>query len=132
MAAERIKRQDILYQQGRSARFVLGEAALWTRLGPLSTLVAQLDRLVALAGLTTVDLAVVPFASALPVYPLSMFKLYDADMAMVESLQGEQLLFDPELIASYGEAFDQLHDAALSGADAVTLIQRIAAELEEH
>ncbi|MGH3439609.1 MAG: Scr1 family TA system antitoxin-like transcriptional regulator, partial [Sciscionella sp.] len=62
MAAERIKRQDILYQQGRSARFVLGEAALRTRFGSVDTLVAQLDRLVALAGLVTVDLAVVPFA----------------------------------------------------------------------
>ncbi|MGH3439766.1 MAG: Scr1 family TA system antitoxin-like transcriptional regulator, partial [Sciscionella sp.] len=112
--------------------FVLGEAALRTRFGSVDTLVAQLDRLVALAGLVTVDLAVVPFASALPVYPLGMFKLYDTQMAIAESLQGEHLLFDPEQITAYEAAFTQLHDAALCGADAVSLIQRVAADIRQY
>ncbi|MGH3620458.1 MAG: helix-turn-helix domain-containing protein [Sciscionella sp.] len=129
LVAARIKRQEVLYSQGKQLRFILGEAALWTRFGAVDTLLGQLDRLVAVAGLANVELGVVPFGAPQLVYPLSMFKVHDADMVMIESLAGEQTLFDPEQIAMYTKFFDLLHDSTVTGRDVVALIQHVAGQL---
>ncbi|MQA15657.1 MAG: hypothetical protein GEV09_16265 [Pseudonocardiaceae bacterium] len=99
-----------------------------TRFGAVQTLAGQLDRLVAIAGLDGVELGIVPFASALPVFPIGSFALND-DFVFVEALTGEQRLDEPEEVAAYLKAFELLCEVALTGADAVTLIQRVAAEL---
>jgi hypothetical protein len=44
-------------------------------------------------------------------------------------LTGEQRLDEPSEVAVYVKAFELLRDAALTGPDAVALIQRVAAEL---
>jgi hypothetical protein len=56
IATERIRRQDILYQPGRRIDIILGEAALRSTPGTIETLLGQLDRLVSLADLPTVEL----------------------------------------------------------------------------
>ncbi|MGH3630907.1 MAG: helix-turn-helix domain-containing protein [Sciscionella sp.] len=129
MVAARIRRQDILYQQHRSAGFVLGEGALRYRFGAPETMTGQLDRLAVLAGLATVDLAVIPFATPLPAYPLGMFKLYGDTLAMVESLQGEQLAFDAQQIADFERCYELLRKSAIEGAEAIGFVRRVAAEL---
>lgn len=128
MVAERIRRQEVLYQPGKQVQVILGEAALRTRFGAIQTLAGQLDRLVAIAGLDGVELGVVPFASALPVFPIGSFVLND-DCVFVESLTGVQRLDEPEEVAAYLRAFELLREIALTGVDAVALIQRVAAEL---
>ncbi|MGH3832663.1 MAG: helix-turn-helix domain-containing protein [Pseudonocardiaceae bacterium] len=128
LIAERVKRQELLYVPGRQVQIVLGEAALTVHFGALDTLLGQLDRLVILAGLASVDLRVLPWAVASPVMPLSGFWL-DADAVYIETLTGEQELTGPDDIAVYAKAFELLRTAALAGEDAAALIQRVAAEL---
>ncbi len=128
LIAERVKRQELLYGPGRHVQIVLGEAALTVHFGAVDTLLGQLDRLVTLAGLASVDLRVLPRAVASPVMPLSGFWL-DEDAVYIETLTGEQQLTGPDDIAVYARAFELLHVAALAGQDAAALIQRVAAEL---
>lgn len=128
IVGERIKRQDVLYQPGKRIQLVMGEAALRTRFGALQTLLGQLDRLVAVVGLASVELGVVAFSTPLPVFPLTNFILYD-DAVLIESITGQQHLHAADEVALYERFFDQLRGAAAIGPDAVALIHRVAAEL---
>jgi transcriptional regulator with XRE-family HTH domain len=130
MAAARVRRQDVLYQPGRRIELILGEAALRCTPGTIGTLLGQLDRLVSVTDLPTVELGIVPFP-LMPVMPLSSFYFHD-DVVYIETLTAEQQLSEPDEVAVYVKAFDLLRQAALFGSDAVALIQRVAAELRVH
>ncbi|MGH3885774.1 MAG: Scr1 family TA system antitoxin-like transcriptional regulator, partial [Pseudonocardiaceae bacterium] len=100
--AERVKRQDILYQPGRTIEVMLGEAALWNTPSTVDTLLGQLDRLISFAEL-----------------PSLKFAVYGNEFVLVETLTGEQRLDDPDEVAVYLKAFDQLRDASATGPDMV-------------
>ncbi|MGH3529777.1 MAG: helix-turn-helix domain-containing protein [Pseudonocardiaceae bacterium] len=125
----RIKRQQVLYQAGKRVCLVVGETALCDPPGAIETLIGQLDRLAAIAGLPTVSVGVLRMGTAMPCMPLGSFVVHDESRAFVETMTGEQRLDDPVQVAVYGEAFDRLHAASLTGADAVSLIQRVAVAL---
>ncbi len=127
VTTERIRRQDILYQPGRRIELIVGEAALRSTPGTIKTLLGQLDRLVSVSDLPTVELGIVPFPM-MPVMPLSSFSLHD-DVVYIETLTGEQQLYEPDEVAVYNKAFELLRAASRTGPDAVLLIQRITTEL---
>jgi Domain of unknown function (DUF5753) len=93
----------------------------------IKTLLGQLDRLVAVSDLPTVELGIVAFPM-MPVMPLSSFSLHD-DAVYIETLTGEQQLYEPDEVTVYSKAFELLRAASLTGPDAVVLIQRIATKL---
>lgn len=127
--AERIRRQEILYHPGKRIQIVIGETALHDPPGSTETLVGQLDRLVAVAGLSTVDLAVLPIGTPMPILPLGSFVTHDGQRVFVETMTGEQRIEDPAQVTVYVTAFDLLREAAATGPDAVTLIRRVMHEL---
>lgn len=129
LVSARIRRQEILYQPGKQIQLVIGEAALHDPPGSIETLVGQLDRLVAVAGLASVDLAVLPMGTRMPVLPLSSFAAHDKQLVFVETMTGEQRLDEPDEVAVYVMAFELLRNAAATGPEAVALIQRVAAGL---
>jgi hypothetical protein len=129
LVSERIRRQEILYQPGKQIQLVIGETALHDPPGAIETLVGQLDRLVAMAGLASVDLAVLPVGTRMPVLPLSSFAAHDKQLVFVETMTGEQRLDQPDEVAVYVKAFELLRNAAATGPEAVALIQRVAAGL---
>lgn len=129
IVAGRMRRQEVLYQPGKRIQLVVGEAALHTWFGEQQTLAAQLDRLVALMDLATVELSVLPFDRAHPTMPLAGFTVHDQARVFLETLTGQDELVLPDEVAAYVKAFDLLRDAATAGSDAVALIQRVAAEL---
>jgi hypothetical protein len=130
LIAERIKRQNLLYIPRRQVRVVLGHAALITHFGSVETLLGQLDRLVALSDLPSVDLRVMPSTVACPIISLTGFWL-DGKAVYIETLQGEQTLASPDDVALYRKAFELAREAAAAGPDAITLmIQRAAAEVQ--
>lgn len=129
LVAERVKRQDILYQPGRTIEIVVGEAALSNTPSTVDVLVGQLDRLISFAELPSLQLGVVPRHVPMPIAPLACFALYDDNFVLVETLTGEQRLDDPDEVAIYITAFDQLRDAAAIGPDAVALLRRVMADI---
>lgn len=83
---ERLRRQELLYQSGRQFRFLLTEAALRARLCPAPVHRAQLDRLLVLAGLDTVELAVLPLSTELPKATTHSFEITDDRLILVETI----------------------------------------------
>ncbi|MGH3985635.1 MAG: helix-turn-helix domain-containing protein [Pseudonocardiaceae bacterium] len=129
LIAERVKRQALLYEPRRQVQIVLGQAALTVHFGSVDTLIGQLDRLVTLAGLTSVDLRVLPSAAPSPILPLGGFSIHDDETLWLETLTREMRSTDPDEITTHTQAFELAREAAATGADAVALIQRVAAEL---
>lgn len=123
----RMQRQSVIYEPGKRIEIVIGEAALRTAPGTIETLVEQLDRLTTVAGLTSVQMGILPFP-VMPIMPLSGFSLRDR-VASVETVTGEQMLHHPTEVDTYEEAFARAMSAAVTGRDAVTLIRRVTDEL---
>ena len=123
MIAERMERQRVLYQPDRRIQVVMLEGALRTRLVSADVLAGQLDRLIAVSGLPALELGIIPFEASVPVFTLTGFRLYD-DLVIVESIDGEQQLADPDDVARYEKYLELLRNAAKTGRDAVSVIQR--------
>lgn len=129
MVSERIRRQEILYQSTKTIQFVIAEAALHSAPGSLETLQGQLDRLIAVAGLSTVDLGIVPLQIPMAALPVSSFTIHDDGLVLIETLTAEQRLDDPAEVAVYVDVFNRLRNAAVVENDAIALIQQIMAGL---
>lgn len=131
MVAARMQRQQILYRPDRQIQVVILEAALRTRLVSLSAQAGQLDRMLALDGLPSLDLGIVPAAWLVPVFPQSGFVIFDDFMVVVETLTGEQRISDPADVARYASWFASLHGAAVRGRAASAIIRDALAALSE-
>jgi hypothetical protein len=127
VVAERMSRQQVLYQTGKQVQLMMGEAALRKSVGTIGTLIGQLDRLMTMAALPSVDVGIVPFA--VPMLPVPGFVIYDENVVTSESLTAEQRLIEPDEVAQYVHFFDELRAVAVTGRNAAALIQRVTAEL---
>lgn len=131
MVALRMQRQQVLYQPGKQIQVVLFEGALRCRLCTPVTLLGQLDRLLALIGLPTVELGIVPFVTQVPVYPLSGFDIYDDNLAIVETVIGESRFSDPREVSEYLRLHELLRGVAGFGDDAAEVIRQVMGELRQ-
>lgn len=131
MVAARMERQSILYDPSKSVNIIVLEGALYSRVCETNIQIAQLDRLITLSGLPSLNLGIVPFAARLPIFPLGGFLIYDQDFVVVESLTGEQQLSSQEEVSLYVSLFEGLRDVAVSGAQATAIIQRVIESLRE-
>lgn len=109
--AQRMQRQQILYDTTKTFEFVITEAALRLLLCSRATMLAQLDRLLALTGLAHVRLGIIPFGVELPTAPQNSFILFDNTLAVVETFVGETMYHADEA-AAYATAMDNLANEA--------------------
>ncbi|WP_053680316.1 helix-turn-helix domain-containing protein [Streptomyces sp. WM4235] len=126
----RMRRQEILYEPGRSFDIVMWEAALHARVCPPPVMAAQLDRLAGVVGLDTVHLGIVPFNAPLAIPPANGFWIYDERLVIAEDWHAELWLDDADTVATYGRVWSTLRDAAVHGAAAHRLIARARAYLD--
>lgn len=133
--AMRMQRQVILYSRAKTLRWVIGEAGLRWRVGPPEVMVAQLDRLAALAAELHLDVRVLPFERTGPVWHDHGFTILadrtdgEPDLVNLELLTGTINITDPKEVAQYRAAYERLADLAARGPDALALIHRVRAEL---
>lgn len=125
----RMLRQDLLYRPGREFRFLLTESALRARVGSIGVHRGQLDRLLVLAGLDTVSLAVLPWAVELPTPPDHNFVIFDDRLVLVETVNAELAIRDPEDVELYAKLFQLYWERAAHGEQASALITHVALEL---
>jgi transcriptional regulator with XRE-family HTH domain len=126
--AERIRRQEVLYDTTKRFEFVITEAVLRFLLCPPPVMIAQLDRLLGLtAGMAHVSFGVIPFGVELPITPQNTFILFD-DLAVVETHLGRTMHHSEEA-ASYAEAMDNLRAEAWTEDQARHLIIRATDDL---
>lgn len=128
--AARMDRQLVLYEGMTLVDIVLSEAALRWRVGPSRVMLAQLDRITALAGLETVTIGVIPLDTQVDTWHEHGFDLVDGrpeddPVVHVETQTSQLTTTDPAEVAFYREAFARLRDAALHGSDAEVLFNRI-------
>lgn len=127
----RLRRQEILHDPGKRIQVVLGEGALRTRVVPPQILAAQLGKLLSVLRLPSLDLGVIGFGQKMPVYPLG-FRVYDNELAVTESIVGERNYTadgDPDEVAAFLEAFNELRQAASTGDAAGAIIQQALDDL---
>jgi transcriptional regulator with XRE-family HTH domain len=121
----RMRRQEILYDQHRTFRFLLPEAALRYRLAPVDVMRGQLDRLIAVSTLPNVEFGVIPFDAELPSTPLNGFWIYNEAVVGVATRTKDLVLRDPEDIAFYSRTFDELCEVAEFREGARAIIVRV-------
>lgn len=134
MVGVRLRRQEALYDRRKHVQVVLGEAALRTLVVEPVTLAGQLEKLLAVMQLPSVELGVIGFGQRMPVFPFVSFSVRDDDLIVVEGLTGEQTFTvgkDADQVASYLRFFDLLREAAVTGDQARALITSAAASLRE-
>jgi transcriptional regulator with XRE-family HTH domain len=126
MIGARLHRAEILTSSGRRIQFVISEAALHVRVVQPGTLAAQLDKLLSVIRLPSVELGIIGFGQQMPAYPLG-FRVYDEDLIVVESIAGEReytRAAEPDAVKAFLEAFGALRQAASTGAGAEEMIRR--------
>ena len=128
--AGRLDRQLALYEGTTRFDFVITEAALRWWVGPPNVMLAQLDRITALAELEGVQLGVIPLDTEVAVWHEHGFAVFDdrsdSDPAVtIETRTSQVTTTDPVEVAFYRDAFARLREAALHGPEADALLRRI-------
>lgn len=128
--AARMDRQLRLYEGTARFEFVITEAALRWRVGPPHVMLAQLDRITAVAGLDSVDVRVISLDTDLDTWHEHGFSLTDDrtgdDPVVAVEIQTSQVITtDPAEVAFYRDAFVRLREAAVYGAEVDALLHPI-------
>lgn len=125
----RMQRQQVLYEPGRQFQFILTETALMSRLCPTTVLRSQLDRLLVLAELDTIDLSVLGLDTPLPHPTWHGFWIYDASLVLLEIPTAELSLRDADDLRTYQRLFESLDDIAAHGTSALAMIRKLIGRL---
>jgi len=129
--AARLARQHILVETTAHLHFVITETVLRQPFGGHALMAEQLDRLVNVASLRAVDLAVLPTETRMPAAWGTHFDIHempDPDESVVNiELEGREVQeFGADAVRPYLERFDFYRTYALTDAAAVDFVTRIA------
>jgi transcriptional regulator with XRE-family HTH domain len=133
--AARLERQQLLHDESHEFEFVLTEAALRWRLGPAAMIAAQLDRIANIASLSNVTVRVIADGTELQAIPWCGFNIYEnrqdarQPIVTIEIPHARLTVADEADVAIYGDQLAQLRHSAVSGKDAVELIQTVSSRL---
>lgn len=127
--AARLERQQVLYSDGHRFQFLLVESALRWTVGLGEVAPAQLDRIVSLSRLGSVDVAIIPVGGDV-VAPWHNFVVWepvdDEPYVTTELFHGEQHVTDGAQVELYRGLWDRMWATAAVGGDAVELIRSAA------
>ncbi|MFG1958428.1 helix-turn-helix domain-containing protein [Nonomuraea sp. NPDC049028] len=118
----RMKRQELLYNGGRRYHIILWEPVLRALICPPSVLAMQLDRLMGVIGMDTVELGIVPLSASLKIPPGVGFWIYDDRQVVTETWHAELWLDDASSVETYLRIWKTLQESAVYGADAHNVI----------
>ncbi len=124
MVSARLQRQQVLYDPAKQVQVIVLEAALQTRVCSVDTLIGQLDRLIAMQALPSLELGIIAFDAVVPIFPLTGFAIFDHDLVIVETLGGDHEFRDPEEVANYDQFWQLLSSAAVYDEAATAVLQR--------
>lgn len=133
--AARLRRQQVVYEEDRRFDFVLTEAALRWRPGPVKLMLGQLDRLVSLSTLNNVSIGVIPMDAMATTFSTHAFVIYDSldddqdPFAEAEAIHGNMIINEATNVGLYQERWSQLSDMALFGDEAQAWFAERAAAL---
>ena len=132
VVASRVRRhQRLLGEPGRHHLLIQTEGALRQVVGSAEAMAEQLNVILAAMEAPNVELGIIPAARPLELLVGSGFHIYDDTAAVVGLEVAAATLTDPADVTHFRELWERLWKAAATGADAVALIQRVAAELRD-
>ncbi|MFF7654997.1 helix-turn-helix domain-containing protein [Streptomyces sp. NPDC007983] len=111
----RLDRQQILYDDSKSLRFVITENVLRWRIVSSSRMAEQMDRLISLSRLPHIDIRVVPFTAKQADIANHAFVIRDGRTVTVEAIHAELVVTDPRDVSQYVSKFEGFASTALSG-----------------
>ncbi|MGH3519818.1 MAG: helix-turn-helix domain-containing protein [Haloechinothrix sp.] len=122
----RMRRQQVLYEPGKTLEFLIAEAALTHPLAPPEVMAGQIHRLIATIGTPNLRLGILPTGAQLPLPVLNGFWIIDR-MVMVETITFERRITDAAEVQTYSECTDRLWKAAVEGDAARAILARLLA-----
>ncbi|MDX3522379.1 MULTISPECIES: helix-turn-helix domain-containing protein [Streptomyces] len=125
----RMQRQTILYEPGRHIHALLWEAALLVQRCDPAAMSAQLERLTALVGSSTVTLGVIPLGARTPFSPKHGFWIMDQSVVVADTWNAELWLESADDVAYYVKVWTLMSESAVFGHQAHRLIMRARAQL---
>ncbi|WP_433891045.1 DUF5753 domain-containing protein [Streptomyces sp. CA-111067] len=124
-AAARLERSKIIHDSGHRFVLLVEEAVLRYQLGDAEAMAAQLGYLLSAGALPAVSLGIIPMATReRRLWAAETFSVFDQSLVAVELLSAQVNVTQPSEIALYLQAFEQLRQMAVYGADARELIVR--------
>lgn len=129
--AARIRRTAKLAEPGRTWHLLMSEAALRWPLVSRQVMVEQIDHLLALSKLPTVELGIIDLITPKAFVAPPAFHLYGREVVSVATEAGTSFIDDPPDIAHYEALLHRLDTAAVHGDDARALLGRIAGEYRD-
>ncbi len=131
--ASRLERQLALYDTGRHFDFLITEAALRWRPGPVQMLLAQLDRIASISTLENVSVGLIPLSVEATTLTTHGFVLYEGEeeneWVTVETIHADMKVAVPEHMQIYRARWSLLHEMALFDEAAQDFLGRIVADL---
>jgi transcriptional regulator with XRE-family HTH domain len=110
----RLERQHALYDSAKSIELLMAESALRYFVCPPEVMVAQIDRLIALSGLPSVRLGIIPLDSRLPTVPVNGFWIV-GNTVLIETVDSEINMDSPADLETYHRLADMLWTVAVEG-----------------
>jgi transcriptional regulator with XRE-family HTH domain len=135
VVASRLDRQVALFDPARRFAFLITEAALRWRPGPVPVLLSQLDRIASVSTLENVSIGLIPQAArALTQVPHGFVVVEPLDqdgdtLVMVETVHANLVISDPAQAALYRRHWSLLEKSAVFGGDARDLLAGVAADI---
>ncbi|MBD0747454.1 helix-turn-helix transcriptional regulator [Streptomyces sp. CBMA152] len=124
-ATARVERSRVIHEPGHRFVLLVEESALYYRMGQADAMAAQLGYLLTADALPSVSLGVIPMsAPERTLWPMETFHVYDDTFVSVELLSAQINITQPNEVALYLKAFEQLRTMAVYGAEARALVVR--------
>ncbi|MGW2817581.1 helix-turn-helix domain-containing protein [Streptomyces sp. NPDC001415] len=121
----RLERQEVLYEPGKTLRFVITEPVLRWLIVPPMVMVGQLDRLISVSRLPNVDVRVVPLDGPKHDIANHAFVIRDDRAVTIETVHAEVIVTDPRDVALYVAKFERFADHSVEGDDMRALLERL-------
>jgi transcriptional regulator with XRE-family HTH domain len=131
--ASRLHRQLAIYDSDRRFDFLITEAALRWRPGPVQQLLAQLDRIGSIMTLENVSIGLIPLSAEATTLTTHGFVLYEGEehdsWVTVETIHADMKVAAPEHMDIYRTRWSLLREMALFDDDAAEFLTRIVTDL---
>lgn len=137
VVAGRLDRQVALFDPARRFEFIITEAALRWRIGPVGLLRSQLDRISSLSTLENVSIGLVPQAAPAFTHVPHGFVIFEAAdeeddaLVLVETVDSSHTVSATHLVALYHHHWSLLRQMAVYDDDARDLLAQVAADIAQ-
>ncbi|XVV33000.1 helix-turn-helix domain-containing protein [Streptomyces sp. CA-100214] len=118
----RMARSQVIRRGDHRFGIVIEEALLGYRLGDAGVMSAQLGHLLTVMELPAVSLGIIPAVTQRTMWPIESFTIFDDERVDHEPLSASVKITAPDEVSQYVKAFAAMHQQAVYGAQARTLI----------